>query len=171
MLKHHEPFDTHDVKIRHPETHELPKLPDDVVIPDDLSQLPPERRGSRLVRWGWWTALLALVAGGSVYVVSRLSDDSPADVEAPAIDVPAYDLKQQAIDEAVTRVEQYPDVREYYVGLYQDRLEGDAPAIDVPAYDLKQQAIDDEVARVEQLPDVREYYVGLYQDRLDDQSG
>ena len=120
MLKHHEP----EVRVRHPENHELPQLPHDVVVPDDLSQLPPERRGRRLVRWGWFVAALALIAGGSIVVATQLSDDTPAAVEAPAAEVPAYDLKQQAIDDGMARLEErVPDVRAYHVELNQARMD------------------------------------------------
>lgn len=168
MLKHHPRFDLHGLKVRHPENHELPKLPDDVVIPDDVSQLAPLQRRNRLVRWGWWVAALALIAGGAVVAIWQWSDDAPAEVEAPAAEVPVYDLKQQAIDDGMARLEgRVPDVRAYMVELEQARIDDEAATVEVPAYDLKQQAIDDGVARLEQrVPDVREYYVNLHQDRL-----
>jgi hypothetical protein len=170
MLKHHPRSDLHTRNVRHPENHELPKLPDDVVIPDDLSQLAPQRR-NRLVRWGWWVAALAVIAGGAVVAISQWSDDTPAEVDAPAIDAPAYDLKQQAIDDGMARLEErVPDVRAYVVDLEQDRLANEALALDVPPYDLKQQAIDDGMARLEErVPDVRAYIVELNVDRLADQ--
>ena len=169
MLKHDEYTDTLDLKVEHPETHELPQLPDDVVIPDDISQIAPERRRNRLVRWGWWAAALALFAGGSLYLAIQLADDSPADVEAAAVDVPAYDLKQQAMAEGTARLEdRVPDVRAYYVDLYETRLANQSTVIDVPAYDLKQQAMAEGTARLEdRVPDVREYHVNLYEARLD----
>ena len=123
MLKHHESLSTHD-QPDDPRTLEmLPELPGGIIVPDDARDLMPPQRRPRLVRWGWWTAAAALLAGASVYVVVQVLDDTNAAVDAPApAEVSAYDLKQQTIDERVARLERLPDVKEYYVELNEARI-------------------------------------------------
>jgi hypothetical protein len=123
MLQQHEIIRDRDVVVGHPDaTETLPELPEGVVVPDDLSGLDRVDRRRRSVRWLGWAAALAAVVGGAVLIATQFGDDTPA--EAPtSIDVPAYDLKQQAIDDATARLERLPDVKEYYVGTYEARLD------------------------------------------------
>ena len=170
MLKQAEGFDTQELE-RSDTLEKLPPLPEGVVVPDDLRHLGIDQRPRRLVRWGWFTAVVAILAAASVFTIIQLSNDSVDEIAAPALtEAPAYDLKQQAIDDRVAWIEQLPDVKEFYVGIYERRMDARVP-VEVLPYDLKQQAMDEGIARIEQRPDVKEFYVDLYQERLDKQSG
>ena len=89
----------------HPTTHdtrELPELPHDVVVPDDISGLEvpePEEPGrtGHQVRWLRWTVVVALVAVGAVLIGTLVRDDGTTTVTQPS----AYQLIQDSIDQAL----------------------------------------------------------------------
>jgi hypothetical protein len=140
MLKHHETIRDRDALIRHPdELEHLPELPEDVVVPDDLSGLPGAARHHRPVRWLWWTAALALTAAGALVLALQVRDGGGDEYQTPA-----YVLEQQAIDEAIA--------------------ERQAMTAATPSYVLVQRSIDEAIAE-RQMLDLRAasaaYFEGL----------
>jgi len=89
----------------HPTTHEvteLPELPHDVVVPDDISSLevpestePSQPRHG--VRWLRWMAAAVLLAAGAIVIgaIVRDGDTETADTAS------SYQLIQESIDQAL----------------------------------------------------------------------
>ena len=98
LLHRHDP--TRESATRPPDTHDdLPVLPDDVAVPDDISGLQhpatPQRPAAG-VRWLRWLPIILLVVAGAValsLVLRSDSSDDPAvasDVAAEVVGPAAY---------------------------------------------------------------------------------
>ena len=89
----------------HPTTQELtelPELPHDVTVPDDLSGLEvsePAESGRRdhRVRWLGWMAVAVLLAVGAIVVGVIVRDDGTQTSETTS----SYQLIQDSIDQAL----------------------------------------------------------------------
>ena len=170
MLKHHDTIKDRDALLERPEsTESLPQLPEDVVVPDDLSGLDHLTDRHPAVRWLGWTAALAVVVGGSVYLATQLGDDTPD--EAPAqTELTATRTQQfpdvRTYDGATVGTQQFPDVRNY-----DGATVGTQQFPDVRNYattgDTTIQVDALEPQASSQFPDVRGYYVALEEARID----
>ena len=84
------------------EVTELPELPHDVTVPDDISGLEvPESiepsRPEHGVRWLRWMAAAVILAAGAIMIGTIVRDGSTETADTPS----SYQLIQESIDQAL----------------------------------------------------------------------